>query len=191
MLFVLSPFLAVQTSFWPFLCALILFSLLCNTVLWISAKLSFIYVIVSLILLVLISFSWWIDLKYESLIGYHTHKLEVRLRSAILLFILSEVFFFLSFFWAFYDASLSPVIELGLSWPPKGIVPLSVYSVPLLNTIILLSSGVSVTWAHHNLLCNKSINISLFLTCFLAVYFTRIQLIEYSEAFFNVWWNFW
>lgn len=79
------------------------------------------------------------------MLGYHTHKLEVSLRVGILLFILSEVFFFISFFWAFYDASLSPTVELGIVWPPKGIVPLSVYSVPLLNTIILLSSGITVT----------------------------------------------
>jgi len=81
----------------------------------------------------------------ESLAGYHTHKLEVRLRVGMLLFILSEVFFFVSFFWAFYDASLAPSTELGLTWPPKGIMPLSVYSVPLLNTVILLTRGITVT----------------------------------------------
>lgn len=81
----------------------------------------------------------------ERMLGYHTHKLEVSLRVAMLLFILSEVFFFVSFFWAFYDASLAPRVEIGIVWPPKGIVVLSVYSVPLLNTIILLSSGITVT----------------------------------------------
>jgi cytochrome c oxidase subunit 3 len=63
----------------------------------------------------------------------------------ILFFILSEVFFFVSFFWAFYDASLSPSIEVGIVWPPYAISPLSVYSVPLLNTVILLTSGITVT----------------------------------------------
>ena len=79
------------------------------------------------------------------MLGYHTHKLELSLRVSILLFILSEVFFFVRFFWAFYDASLAPNVELGIIWPPKGIVPLAVYSVPLLNTVILLTRGITVT----------------------------------------------
>jgi cytochrome c oxidase subunit 3 len=106
----------------------------------------------------------------------------------MLLFILSEVFFFVSFFWAFYDASLAPVVELGMSWPPKGIVPLAVYSVPLLNTVILLTRGVSVTWAHHSLINNyftKSF-VSLFLTISLGVYFLYMQYLEYSEAQFSI-----
>lgn len=77
--------------------------------------------------------------------GYHTHKLESSLRVGILFFILSEVFFFISFFWGFYDSALSPSVDLGLVWPPIGIMPLSVYSVPLLNTVILLTRGISVT----------------------------------------------
>jgi len=121
------------------------------------------------------------------MLGYHTHKLESRLRVGFLLFILSEVFFFVSFFWAFYDAALAPSVELGLTWPPKGILPLSVYSVPLLNTVILLTSGVTVTWAHHSIinnLFNKSV-IRLLFTVLLGVYFLYMQWVEYSEASFT------
>jgi len=94
-----SPFLAVQTSFWPFLVSLILFSLLGNTVLYINLKFTFYMVVLPLVLTILISFLWWKDFSRERILGYHTHKLEVRLRVSMLLFILSEVFFFVSFFW--------------------------------------------------------------------------------------------
>lgn len=184
----ISPFLAVQTSFWPVLVSLILFSLLGNTVLYINLKFSFFMVLFPLILTIIISFLWWKDFSRERILGYHTHKLEVSLRVSMLLFILSEVFFFVSFFWAFYDASLAPSIELGMVWPPKGILPLSVYSVPLLNTVILLTRGITVTWAHHSLINNffyKSF-ISLLFTIILGIYFLYIQYLEYSEAQFAI-----
>lgn len=183
-----SPFLAVQTSFWPLLVSLILFSLLGNSVLYFNLKLTASAVFYSLFLVILISFLWWKDFSRERMLGYHTHKLELRLRISILLFILSEVFFFVRFFWAFYDASLAPNIELGIIWPPKGIVPLAVYSVPLLNTVILLTRGITVTWAHHSLMNNyffKSF-LSLFVTVFLGAYFLYIQYLEYSEAQFAI-----
>lgn len=183
-----SPFLPVQCSFWPLISSLVLFSLLSNTVLWIRLKISIYPVLFSLFLTVTIMFSWWNDVMNESLIGYHTHKLEISLRIAMLLFILSEVFFFLSFFWAFYDSSLAPRVELGMVWPPKSVSPLSVYSVPLLNTIILLSRGITVTWAHHSLINNffNKTFISLFVTVLLGVYFLFIQWIEYNEAMFSI-----
>lgn len=182
------PFLAVQTSFWPLLVSLILFSMLGNSVLYFNIKLSISLVLLSVFLLVLISFLWWKDFSRERMLGYHTHKLELSLRVSILLFILSEVFFFVRFFWAFYDASLAPNVELGIIWPPKGIVPLAVYSVPLLNTVILLTRGITVTWAHHSLINNyffKSL-ISLFITVCLGIYFLYMQYLEYSEAQFAI-----
>lgn len=182
------PFLPVQTSFWPLLVSLVLFSLLGNTVLYINIKFSFLIVLIPIVLTILVSFLWWKDFSRERILGYHTHKLEVRLRISMLLFILSEVFFFVSFFWAFYDASLAPSIELGMVWPPKGIIPLSVYSVPLLNTVILLTRGITVTWAHHSLInnyFNKSF-ISLLFTIMLGVYFLYMQYLEYSEAQFAI-----
>lgn len=180
------PFIAVQTSFWPILVSFVLFSVMGNTVLWINLKVSLLSVLFPLLVLVLMAFMWWKDVMRERLIGYHTHKLEVSLRIGMLLFILSEVFFFVSFFWAFYDASLSPTIEIGLSWPPKGIIPLSVYSVPLLNTVILLTRGITVTWAHHSIInnfFNKSV-VSLAATVGLGAYFILIQYVEYREARF-------
>jgi cytochrome c oxidase subunit 3 len=182
------PFLAVQTSWWPFLLSLLLFSLASNIVLWFSFKISFGFVLSRAFLVTLVSFLWWKDLNRERIIGYHTHKLEYSLRIRILLFILSEICFFFSFFWAFYDASIAPTIDIGIMWPPKGITPLSTYSVPLLNTVILLSSGITVTWAHHSLINNfylKSI-VSLLITVLLGTYFIVIQYVEYNEASFSI-----
>ena len=179
-----SPFLAVQTSLWPLCISSLLFSVMANSVLYLNLKLSLSYVLLPLFFLTLCSFLWWKDFLRESIVGYHTHKLEVSLRIGFLLFILSEVFFFVSFFWAFYDASLSPTIELGLTWPPKGISPLSVYSVPLLNTVILLTSGITVTWAHHSIInnfFNKSV-LRLVFTILLGAYFLVMQWVEYNEA---------
>jgi len=158
-----------------------------NALIYFNIKTSLFLFLFSFFLVAIISFLWWKDFLRERMLGYHTHKLESSLRVGFLLFILSEVFFFISFFWAFYDASLSPVVELGLIWPPKGISPLSVYSVPLLNTVILLTRGISVTWAHHSIINNfftKSV-ISLLFTILLGAYFLYIQYVEYAEAAFS------
>ena len=105
----------------------------------------------------------------------------------MVLFIVSEVIFFSSFFWAFFHSRLSPNIELGSQWPPVGIQPFNPFSVPLLNTIILLSSGISVTWSHHAIMVgNLSEAIQrLVITVVLGVYFTFVQLLEYIEAPFT------
>ena len=103
------------------------------------------------------------------------------------MFIISEVFFFLSFFWAFFHRRLAVNIELGNEWPPAGILTFNPFGVPLLNTVILLSSGVRVTWAHHSLMRgnHSQTKISLILTVILGGYFTILQGAEYYEARFS------
>lgn len=188
MLNTINPLLPLQTSFWPLLVSLNLFSLFRITVFYINLKVSFLRLSFTLLSLMLVCRLWWKDINIESNLGYHTHKLEIRMRIGIIFFILSEIFFFISFFWAFYDASLVPTLEVGLYWPPKGIHTLSMYSVPLLNTILLLRRGLTVTWAHHSILNNYYLKriISLFLTIILGLYFMFMQYEEYIESMFSI-----
>lgn len=131
---------------------------------------------------------WWRDVCRErTFTGHHNSYVEANLRIGMLLFIISEVCFFGAFFWAFFHRRLSPTIELGCNWPPKGIHPLDPYAVPLLNTIILLSSGATVTWAHHALCTSHSRPLfSLAITILLGAGFTALQAQEYLVSTFCI-----
>jgi cytochrome c oxidase subunit 3 len=134
-------------------------------------------------------FQWWRDISREgTFLGHHTTPVVTGLRWGIILFILSEVIFFFGFFWAFFHRSLSPTPELGCCWPPTGISPINPFSVPLLNTAVLLASGVTVTWAHHRLIEGRRQETiqGLTLTVALGVYFTFLQAGEYWEASFTI-----
>nr|AVN67459.1 cytochrome c oxidase subunit 3 [Gyna capucina] len=140
-------------------------------------------------IMILTMIQWWRDIVREGTYqGLHTKFVTKGLRWGMILFIISEVFFFISFFWAFFHSSLSPTIEVGSLWPPTGIEPFNPLQIPLLNTAILLSSGVTVTWAHHGLLennYNQALQ-GLFLTVILGIYFTALQAYEYIEATFTI-----
>nr|YP_009112536.1 cytochrome c oxidase subunit III [Paranephrops planifrons]CEK40186.1 cytochrome c oxidase subunit 3 [Paranephrops planifrons] len=132
---------------------------------------------------------WWRDITREGTYqGLHTQIVMKGLRWGMILFIVSEILFFFSFFWAFFHSSLAPSIEIGMYWPPVGIQPFNPFQIPLLNTTILLSSGATVTWAHHAILnSNLSEAIqSLSLTIILGFYFTSLQAYEYLEASFSI-----
>lgn len=132
---------------------------------------------------------WWRDITREGTYqGLHTSIVMTGLQWGMILFIVSEVLFFFSFFWAFFHSRLSPSVEIGLTWPPKGITPFNPFQIPLLNTIILLSSGATVTWAHHSIIeSNHSEAIQrLSLTVILGFYFTLLQAFEYFEASFSI-----
>nr|CCB84620.1 cytochrome c oxidase subunit III [Bahadzia jaraguensis] len=135
------------------------------------------------------SIQWWRDIIRESTFqGHHTLKVTQGLRWGMILFITSEVLFFFSFFWAFFHSSLNPTMEIGGTWPPTNITPFNPMQIPLLNTAVLLASGVTVTWTHHAItekLHTQAIQ-GLSLTIFLGVYFTALQAMEYYEAPFSI-----
>jgi heme/copper-type cytochrome/quinol oxidase subunit 3 len=110
------------------------------------------------------------------------------LRYGVLLFIVSEIMFFFAFFWAFFAAALAPVIEIGSIWPPKGIVVFNPIEVPLLNTMILLCSGATVTYSHHAITAGKKVDavLGLIVTVVLAAIFTGFQAFEYVSASFTI-----
>nr|YP_010321836.1 cytochrome c oxidase subunit III [Parasitus fimetorum]UKO33174.1 cytochrome oxidase subunit 3 [Parasitus fimetorum] len=134
-------------------------------------------------------YQWWRDITREATFqGHHTLIVKNGMKWGMILFIVSEILFFFSFFWAFFHASLAPDVELGMVWPPTGITPFNPYHIPLLNTTILLASGVTVTWSHHSILeknYSGAFN-GLALTIFLGIYFSILQAFEYIEAPFTI-----
>ena len=128
--------------------------------------------------------SWWVDVIAEAHRGDHTPVVQLHLRYGMILFIASEVMFFVGWFWAYFDASLFPKAEIGGVWPPKGIEVLDPFAFPLLNTFILLLSGTTVTWAHHALIHGdrKGLIQGLWCTVALGLLFSFIQAWEYYHA---------
>jgi cytochrome c oxidase subunit 3 len=133
-------------------------------------------------------FMWFRDVIDEGTYkGFHTPIVQIGLRYGMALFIASEVMFFSAFFWAYFNASLFPTDAIGNVWPPKNILTFDPLSLPLLNTLILLTSGVTVTWAHHALRegDRQGMLQGLALTILLGLSFTCVQAFEYSHAAFH------
>jgi cytochrome c oxidase subunit 3 len=140
-------------------------------------------------------FSWWSDVVREAdKGGYHTRVVQISHRYGMILFIASEVMFFVAWFWAYFNTALFPAdlhqfkrAELiGSVWPPHGIETFDPWHLPLLNTLILLTSGTTVTWAHHALLHDdrEGLKWGLICTIALGLTFTCVQAWEYSHAAF-------
>jgi cytochrome c oxidase subunit III len=150
--------------------------------------------------------AWWWDVIREGQKGDHTPVVSIGLRYGMTLFIASEIMFFAAFFWMFFEMALFNEARTNIpeisswaetaaawsTWPPQGVETLDAWSLPLLNTVILLLSGTTVTWAHHALQVGdrKGARLGLIITVALGVLFTGVQAYEYyhiihENLFFN------
>lgn len=140
-------------------------------------------------------YAWWADTVKEAHEGHHTPVVSLHLRYGMIMFIASEVMFFVAWFWAFFDASLYPADAkqylrgeyTGGQWPPAGLEVLDPLHLPLYNTVILLLSGTTATWAHHALLHGdrSGVKAGLWLTILLGILFSFVQAYEYAVAPFS------
>nr|YP_271837.1 cytochrome c oxidase subunit III [Japyx solifugus]AAV33417.1 cytochrome c oxidase subunit III [Japyx solifugus] len=182
------PYHLVEQSPWPLTGALGAMIMTTGLVKWFHHQ-DPTLMLLGMLITMLTMIQWWRDVTREGTFqGIHTQKVTLGLRWGMILFIVSEVLFFFSFFWAFFHSSLAPTVEIGLQWPPMGISPFNPFQIPLLNTAILLASGVTVTWAHHSMMeANHSQALQgLIMTVTLGMYFTALQAFEYWEAPFTI-----
>ncbi len=132
---------------------------------------------------------WWRDVVKESRAGvYHTAVVAHGLRVGVLLFIASEVMFFFAFFWAYFNSSVPAINRMAHAvWPPEGIIPLETWGLPFLNTLILLTSGATVTIAHHAIRAGEREKMAFWtgITVVLGFIFLSCQAYEYSHATFG------
>ena len=183
----------VDPSPWPAVGGASAFILAVGAVIWMHGGHSAVMAL-GFALVLYTMFMWWRDVIKEAHAGDHTPVVSLHLRYGMLLFIASEVMFFVAWFWAFFDASLfadeaiqaSRVAATGGVWPPKGIAIFDPWHLPLVNTLILLTSGTTVTWAHHALLNNdrQGLKWGLVATVVLGALFTAVQAYEYAHAAF-------
>jgi len=190
-------------SIWPLIGATSALAMASGAIMWMHAQPYGGWLFILGVLGVLFTmFSWWSDVIKEAHAGDHTPVVSLHLRYGMILFIASEVMFFVGWFWAWFDFSLFPapiefsegttsIIQGATSvthgvgiWPPKGVEVLDAFAFPLLNTLILLCSGTTVTWAHHALLHGdrKGLINGLWLTIGLGLLFSSIQAYEYMHA---------
>ena len=176
----------VEPSPWPAIGSAAGFTLALGGAMYMYDYLYSGYILIAgFLMLLTVMFFWWRDVIREAEFqGHHTPIVQIGMRYGMILFISSEVMFFVAFFWAFFDSSLYP--DTGV-WPLADIVTFDPFDLPLINTMILLLSGCTVNWSHHALTLNnrKDFLVGLFLTILLGISFTALQAYEYSHAAFS------
>ncbi len=180
----------LNPSLWPFLGALGAFIMLGGAVLYFHDMGPW-PMLIGLALVLFVMYGWWSDVVHEGEVGDHTPVVMIGLRYGVIMFIMSEVMFFVAWFWTFIKHALYPMTEgsplVDGTWPPAGIETFDPWGLPLINTLILLCSGAATTWAHHAIQHDdrKGFIQGLSLAIFLGLMFTVFQAVEYSEAPFS------
>lgn len=184
------PFHLVSPSPWPLNTSISLLSLTVSGALSMhSFSNAYIVTFLSLFAVIFSMSFWFRDIIAEgTFLGNHTLAVQKGLNLGVILFIVSEALFFMAIFWAFFHSALTPTVELGAQWPPLGIESVNAFELPLLNTFILLASGVTITYSHHSLIQgNRSGAIyGSIATVVLALIFTVFQGVEYSVSSFTL-----
>jgi cytochrome c oxidase subunit III len=175
---------------WPLIGAFSALGMAAGAVMWMHEYPFGGYVFIAGLLAVLFTMlNWWSNVIREAHAGDHTPIVQLHLRYGMILFIASEVMFFVAWFWAYFNGALfpAPVESVGGVWPPKGMHVLNPFEFPLLNTLILLCSGTTVTWAHHALIHGDrdGLKKGLWATIALGALFSAIQAYEYANAPFG------
>jgi cytochrome c oxidase subunit 3 len=177
----------VDPSIWPLVGSAASLVLVAGTLMWFVDKGPWV-IILGLLMVVATMFFWWRDVVNEAEHqGHHSPVVQIGLRYGMALFIASEVMFFSAFFWAFFGNALYPADAVNNVWPPAGVKTFDPFDLPFMNTLILLLSGVTVTWAHHALLegDRKGLIQGLGVTVLLGALFTCVQAYEYAHAGFG------
>lgn len=184
-----TPFHLVEVRPWPIFASIRALGLTFGGIYWWHYNNTSV-LLGGIVLKLVISFCWFGDIIKENMSGYHTRAVMAGFRLGMILFILSEVLFFFSFFWTYFHNCWGPQKELGYLWPPVDFEHMVIdpFSIPLLKTVVLLSSGARVTWAHHGLVCQDYDGslIGLSITVFLGFYFLFLQGNEYFLSPFSI-----
>lgn len=179
------PWHSVTPSPWPFSIRLCSFGFFCSSLLLFNYY-NYLNIVICLLCFSVSIALWFQDVDSERLEGSHSYYVKEGLKIAIILFIISEVLFFRAWFWAFFHNSWSPNNFVGSIWPPFNIHRIDSYSIPILNTLLLLRSGICVTWVHNCFFNIKRILIPILSTLTLGILFTINQILEYAESSFTI-----
>nr|WJQ21829.1 cytochrome c oxidase subunit 3 [Actornithophilus grandiceps] len=178
----------VDQSPWPILMSMSIFTLMVNQLEIFMFKMLPFSLVWSILFMALTLYGWGRDISMEGFLqGSHTSSVQSGLKMGMILFISSEIFFFFSFFWTIFYMSISPSPEIG-GWPPTGVQSVDPLGPPLLGTLILISSGISITWSHHSVLEGSKTEsiVGLAVTIILGLMFSLLQLNEYYNCSFSV-----